>query len=111
MPNYLKYKKACRREEILKRIWRMQYLMTNDINWNFDNTYSKLPEPFREIIKPVKVKNPNLILLNKSLAEYPFGPPGTSKSSSSRSFDLPPPPKPKNALFPSARLSVAAQGK
>ena len=44
--------------------------MTNDINWNFDNTYSKLPEPFREIIKPVKVKNPNLILLNKSLAEY-----------------------------------------
>ena len=44
--------------------------MTNDINWNFDNTYSKLPEPFREIIKPIKVKNPNLILLNKSLAEY-----------------------------------------
>ena len=44
--------------------------MTNDINWNFDNTYSKLPEAFREIIKPVKVKNPNLILLNKSLAEY-----------------------------------------
>ena len=44
--------------------------MTNDINWNFDNTYSKLPEPFREIIKPVKVKNPSLILLNKSLAEY-----------------------------------------
>ena len=44
--------------------------MTNDINWNFDNTYSKLPEPFREIIKPEKVKNPNLILLNKSLAEY-----------------------------------------
>ncbi len=44
--------------------------MTNDINWNFDNTYSKLPEPFREIIKPIKVKNPNLILLNKSLAQY-----------------------------------------
>jgi len=44
--------------------------MKNDINWNFDNTYSKLPEPFREIVKPVKVKNPNLILLNKSLAEY-----------------------------------------
>ncbi len=44
--------------------------MINDINWNFDNTYSKLPEPFREIIKPIKVKNPNLILLNKSLAQY-----------------------------------------
>ena len=49
--------------------------------------------------------------ISKSLADYPFGPPGTSKSSSSRSFDLPPPPKPRNALFPSARLSVAAQGK
>ncbi len=43
--------------------------MKNDINWNFDNTYSKLPKSFREIIKPVKVKNPSLILLNKSLAE------------------------------------------
>ncbi len=44
--------------------------MKNDINWNFDNTYSKLPESFREIIKPVKVKSPNLILLNKSLAAH-----------------------------------------
>ena len=44
--------------------------MTNDINWNFDNTYFKLPESFREIIKPIKVKNPSLILLNKSLAKY-----------------------------------------
>jgi len=43
--------------------------MKNDINWNFDNTYSKLPASFRELIKPVKVKNPNLILLNKSLAK------------------------------------------
>ena len=42
--------------------------MKNNINWNFDNTYFKLPESFREIIKPVKVKNPSLILLNKSLA-------------------------------------------
>ena len=43
--------------------------MKNNINWNFDNTYSKLPEPFREKINPVKVKNPKLILLNESLAE------------------------------------------
>ena len=43
--------------------------MKNNINWNFDNTYSKLPEPFREIINPVKVKNPKLILLNESLAK------------------------------------------
>ena len=43
--------------------------MKNNINWNFDNTYSKLPEPFREKIDPVKVKNPQLILLNESLAK------------------------------------------
>ena len=43
--------------------------MKNNINWNFDNTYSKLPEPFREKINPVKVKNPKLILLNESLAK------------------------------------------
>ena len=39
-----------------------------NINWNFDNSYSKLPESFKENIKPVKVKNPELIMLNKSLA-------------------------------------------
>ncbi len=43
--------------------------MKNNINWNFDNTYSKLPEPFREKINPVKVENPKLILLNESLAK------------------------------------------
>ena len=43
--------------------------MYKNINWNFDNTYSRLPDSFREIIKPVKVKNPELILLNKSLAK------------------------------------------
>ena len=40
-----------------------------NINWNFDNTYSRLPDPFREKINPVKVKNPELVMLNKSLAE------------------------------------------
>ncbi len=40
-----------------------------NINWNFDNTYSRLPDPFREKIDPVKVKNPEIIMLNKSLAE------------------------------------------
>ena len=40
----------------------------NKINWNFDNTYSKLSEPFKEIINPVPVKKPELILLNKELA-------------------------------------------
>ena len=43
--------------------------MKNNINWNFDNTYSRLPDPFREKIDPVKVKNPEIIMLNKSLAE------------------------------------------
>ena len=43
--------------------------MKNNINWNFDNTYSRLPDPFREKINPVKVKNPELVMLNKSLAE------------------------------------------
>ena len=43
--------------------------MKNNINWNFDNTYSRLPDPFREKINPVKVKNPDLVMLNKSLAE------------------------------------------
>ena len=42
--------------------------MNNNINWNFDNSYSKLPDSFKENIKPVKVKNPELIILNKSLA-------------------------------------------
>ena len=42
--------------------------MNVNINWNFDNSYSKLPESFKENIKPVKVKNPELIILNKSLA-------------------------------------------
>jgi len=43
--------------------------MKNYINWNFDNTYSRLPEIFRENIKPVSVKNPELILLNENLAK------------------------------------------
>ena len=43
--------------------------MSDNINWNFDNSYSLLPESFREIIKPVKVSNPELILLNEKLAK------------------------------------------
>ena len=39
------------------------------VGWHFDNTYSKLPDSFREIIKPVPVKNPELILLNENLAK------------------------------------------
>ena len=39
------------------------------IGWCFDNTYYKLPDKFKENIKPVPVKKPELILLNKNLAE------------------------------------------
>ena len=39
------------------------------IGWHFDNTYSKLSKTFREEIKPTPVHNPNLIILNKELAE------------------------------------------
>ena len=31
------------------------------IGWCFDNTYSKLPDPFKEEIGPVPVKDPKLI--------------------------------------------------
>ena len=43
--------------------------MKNYINWNFDNTYSKLPDSFKETIKPVSVLNPELVILNEILAE------------------------------------------
>jgi uncharacterized protein YdiU (UPF0061 family) len=39
------------------------------IGWHFDNTYSKLPKSFLENIKPVPVKDPKLIILNKNLVE------------------------------------------
>ena len=38
------------------------------IGWHFDNTYSKLPKSVLENIKPVPVKDPKLIILNKNLA-------------------------------------------
>ena len=38
------------------------------INWNFKNTYFNLPESFKEDVNPVPVKNPDLVVLNESLA-------------------------------------------
>jgi uncharacterized protein YdiU (UPF0061 family) len=38
------------------------------IGWHFNNTYSKLSDTFREEINPVPVKNPELVILNESLA-------------------------------------------
>ncbi len=41
----------------------------NKINWNFDNTYSNLPESFIEVINPIPVHKPELVLINQKLAE------------------------------------------
>ena len=43
--------------------------MKNKINWNFDNSYSRLSDVFKENIDPVSVKNPELVILNEDLAE------------------------------------------
>ena len=43
--------------------------MKNKINWNFDNSYSRLSDVFKEKIDPVSVKNPELVILNEDLAE------------------------------------------
>ena len=43
--------------------------MKKYINWNFDNSYSKLPESFKEIVKPISVLKPELIILNENLAK------------------------------------------
>ncbi len=40
----------------------------NKINWNFNNTYFSLSSSFKENINPVPVKNPELVLINKTLA-------------------------------------------
>ncbi|MFB5660978.1 YdiU family protein [Alteribacillus sp. HJP-4] len=37
--------------------------------WNFDNSYARLPESFFRRIEPVPVKSPELVILNKPLAE------------------------------------------
>ena len=38
------------------------------IGWHFNNTYSKLSDTFREEIKPIPVNDPDLVMLNESLA-------------------------------------------
>ena len=39
------------------------------IGWCFDNTYSKLPDPFISNTSPIPVKSPELIILNDNLAK------------------------------------------
>ena len=44
-------------------------MLSNKIGWNFDNTYSKLPESFISKISPIPVKSPELTIFNYNLAE------------------------------------------
>ena len=39
------------------------------IGWHFDNTYSRLPNTFKEDIKPTPVHDPELVVLNEELAK------------------------------------------
>ncbi len=39
------------------------------IGWHFDNTYSRLPNTFKENIKPSPVNDPELVILNEDLAK------------------------------------------
>ena len=44
-------------------------MLSNEIGWNFDNTYSNLPDSFISKISPVPVKSPELTIFNYKLAE------------------------------------------
>ena len=44
-------------------------LENNSVNWCFDNTYSRLPNTFKEDIKPTPVHDPELVVLNEELAK------------------------------------------
>ena len=44
-------------------------ILTNDIGWNFDNTYSRLPDILMTKQNPIPVKQPKLELLNLNLAK------------------------------------------
>ena len=39
------------------------------IGWHFDNTYSRLPNTFKEDIKPTPVHDPELVVLNEELSK------------------------------------------
>ncbi|HSM28313.1 MAG TPA: YdiU family protein [Thioalkalivibrio sp.] len=39
------------------------------MRWNFDNSYTRLPEPFFVRVQPTPVHSPVLVLLNRSLAD------------------------------------------
>jgi len=44
-------------------------MLSKEIGWNFDNTYSNLPESFISKTSPIPVKSPELIVFNYNLAK------------------------------------------
>ena len=44
-------------------------MLFNEVGWNFDNTYSKLPDSFISKTSPIPVKSPELTIFNYNLAE------------------------------------------
>ena len=57
------------KRRIVKKNLESINFMKNNMNWNFDNSYSRLSDVFKEHIKPIAVKNPELVLMNKDLVE------------------------------------------
>ena len=57
------------KRRIVKKNLESINFMKNNINWNFDNTYSRLSDAFKEHIEPTAVKNPELVLMNENLAK------------------------------------------
>ena len=47
-------------------------ILTDEIGWNFDNTYCHLPELLMTKINPIPVINPSLKLLNEKYIHNPF---------------------------------------
>ena len=39
------------------------------IGWRFDNSYSKLPDTFKEEVKPTPVNKPEIAIVNNDLAK------------------------------------------
>ena len=57
------------KRRIVKKNLESINFMKNNMNWNFDNSYSRLSDAFKEHIEPIAVKNPKLVLMNKDLVE------------------------------------------
>ena len=43
--------------------------MSKQIGWNFDNTYLKLPSSMLSKVKPIPVKDPEIIIFNHDLSK------------------------------------------